>query len=1205
MSKKFLNCDGNTAAATIAYALSEVAAIYPITPSSTMGELADDWSARGRKNLFGHEVKVVEMQSEAGAAGAVHGSLSCGALTTTFTASQGLLLMIPNMFKMAGEMLPAVFHVTARSLACQSLSIFGDHSDVMAVRGTGFGLLASASVQEAHDLALVAHLAALESKVPFLHFFDGFRTSHEVQKIEEIDHDTISSLLDLNLIRRFKQEALRPERPYLKVGAQNPDVYFQGRETVNQYYFDAPGIVKSCLERVGQATGRHYQLFDYVGSPTAERIIVAMGSACETIEETVNYLNAQGANLGAVKVRLFRPFSAADLTGVIPATVKKIAVLDRTKEPGSQGEPLYMDVVVALAGRGLKIIGGRYGLSSKEFTPRMVKAVYDHLDGACSHDFTVGIEDDVTHLSLPLGPEVPSEIPGVVRCKFWGYGSDGTVSANKNSIKIIGEGTDKYVQGYFEYDSKKSGGITISHLRFSDHPIQSQYFLTSCDFIALHKPSYIGRYDILAGIKEGGVFLINSPLSPEEVFASLTEDMQKTIRERKVKVYTINATRIASEVGLGNRINTVMMAAFFKISGVIPEAEAIVMIKKAIQKQFKDKGENVVKMNWESVDKSSDAVMEVPIPASGSFAPVPKLVPDDSSAFVRHIIEPIMRLKGDTIPVSRMPLQGGVPTSTARLEKRAIADEVANWIPEHCIQCGQCSMACPHATIRTKQIAPQVMAKAPATFRSLKSNTKNDKDLRYVVQIYPEDCVGCGVCVEVCPSKTKALEMIPIAQSRAAGENDNMGFFEDAPDNLTEGTLESTVKGSQLLSPYFEFSGACGGCGETPYIKLATQLFGDRMIVANATGCSSIYSGTFPTTPYCTNKQGQGPAWANSLFEDNAEYGFGFRLAVDANRAELKGAMEQLLELGIAPPLSEALQAMLAVWTHTDQAAKDAARRVVEALPAALAQASGEAAQLLRQLDDLKDYLVDKSIWILGGDGWAYDIGYGGLDHVLAQGRNVNVLVLDTEVYSNTGGQASKSTPRGATAKFATAGKITPKKNLGMMLTTYGYIYVASVDMGANMAQVVKAMLEAERFDGPSIIIAYAPCINHGYNLRFSEAQGKKAADSGYWPLFRYNPDLAKEGKNPLIWESRDPKLGFSDYIMFETRYKALKYQFPQLAEKLYAEAEEDARRRYQVFGKLAKDNGEGAAKPAAEPGAAAQPVTPAPTQPPAPAPAN
>ena len=1171
MKKKLETIDGNTAATHVAYAYAEVAAIYPITPSSTMGELADEWSAHGRKNIWGQTVDVIEMQSEGGASGAVHGSLSAGALTTTFTASQGLMLMLPNMYKIAGEMLPTLFLVSARSLACQSLSIFGDHSDVMAARNTGFAFTCAGSVQEAQDLAIVANLATLRTSIPFLHFFDGFRTSNVVEKVEMVPYEVLAELFEPQYLEAFRKRSLNPERPMLKVGQQNPDVYFQGRETVNKYYDETPALVQHYMDKVAKAIGRQYHLFDYVGAPDADKVIVMMGSGAETAEETINYLNKRGSKLGLVKVRLYRPFDMAALVAALPKTVQKIAVLDRTKEPGAIGEPLYQDVALSLAGKPVKVIGGRYGLSSKEFTPAQVKAVYDHLDGKASHGFTVGINDDVTHLSLPIGPVLDTEPEGTIRCKFWGYGSDGTVGANKNSIKIIADNTEMYGQGYFQYDSKKSGGVTISHLRFGKHPIQSQYFLNTVDFVALHKPSYIGRLDILEGIREGGTFLINSNWKTGEVFENLTEDMQKTIIQKKIKVYNIDAVKIAGELGLGNRINSIMQACFFKISGVLPEAEAIALIKKAIEKTYGRKGKEVVQMNWDAVDRAAAGMEEVPIPAKiTKSAPLIKVVPDGCDAFARDVIEPVMRFKGDLLPVSKMPVDGAIPTATARLEKRGIAIDVPKWIPANCTQCNQCSYVCPHATIRPKQIAPADLAKAPAGFDVIKSNTKNDRNLQYRLQVYIEDCVGCGSCTEVCPAKNKAVVMTPIEEQRAAGEAAKAEFFDKLPDNVLDGVRPDQLKGSQFMRPLFEFSGACAGCGETPYVKLATQLFGDRMIIANATGCSSIYGGTFPTSPYCMTAEGKGPAWGNSLFEDNAEYGFGMRLAVDANRRLLLASIEAVLAAGTTPELTDALGKMKAEWKNVGAEAKAAAKAVQAALPAALAK-GGAAKPSLSKIQELRDFLVQKSVWCIGGDGWAYDIGYGGLDHVLAMNKNVNVLVLDTEVYSNTGGQASKSTPMGSVAKFAASGKKTGKKDLGRMAMSYSYVYVASVAMGANMNQCLKAFTEAEAYDGPSIIIAYSPCINHGIDMSKAQAEEKLAVETGYWLLYRHNPMLAKEGKNPLVLDSREPKLSYDVFLKNEIRYRTLVQQYPEIATALFATAAEESKKRFEAYKKLAE----------------------------------
>ncbi len=1170
---KKVTMDGNTAAAHVAYAFSDVAAIYPITPSSPMGELADFWSATGRKNLFGQTVEVVELQSEGGASGAVHGALSAGALTTTFTASQGLMLMLPNMHKIAGEMLPTVFHVSARSLAAQSLSIFGDHSDVMSARNTGFALMAAGSIQEIMDLAVVSHLATLKSKVPFLNFFDGFRSSHEIQKIEEIDYETMAELLDMKYVEEFRSRALNPENPRVKVGAQNPDVYFQGRETVNQFYTDTPQIVQEYMDLLAQKIGRQYHLFDYYGAPDADRIIIAMGSGCEAIEETIDWLNKnRGEKLGLIKVRLYRPFSVEHFVKVIPETVKKIAVLDRTKEPGSIGEPLYLDVLAALKDRkDLTIIGGRYGLSSKEFSPSMIKAVYDHLNGECFHGFTVGINDDVTKKSIPVKETINTIPEKTISCKFWGFGSDGTVGANKNSIKIIGDHTDMYAQGYFQYDSKKSGGITRSHLRFGKSPIKSTYLVTDADFIACHNQAFVGRYDVLEGIKEGGVFLLNSSWSKEEAFENLTEDMQRTIIEKKIKFYNIDALKIAEEVGLGGRINSVMQTAFFLISGVLDRQEAIKMIKDAIKKTYGKKGEEIVKMNWAAVDKTDEALEEIPVPKEmpKKHREMKKLVPDNADRFVKNVIEKIMREKGDEIPVSEMPFDGFVPSDTAKLEKRGVAPFVPRWIPDKCIQCNQCSFVCPHASIRTKLIDRELLKDAPETFKTLKAMGKDGEKYDYKVQVYIEDCQGCMVCVNECPKQ--ALEKAPIDEERAAGENENQEFFENVPyDVLSSVVKVDSVKGSQFKQPLLEFSGACAGCGETPYVKLITQLYGDRLLIANATGCSSIWGGTFPTIPYAKNKDGHGPAWANSLFEDNAEYGFGFRLAVDANRKQLLFNVEKALNDGVDGALRDALTKAKELWDSKDEEARANTAKIKQLLPEAIEKANDSLKHTLNRIKELSGYFIDKSIWAFGGDGWAYDIGYGGLDHVMASGRNVNILVMDTEVYSNTGGQASKATPLGSIAKFAEAGKPTPKKDLGLMLMSYGYVYVASVSMGANKNQFVKAVREAEAYNGPSIIIAYAPCIAHGIDMSETQFEEKRAVESGYWLLYRYNPDLKKEGKNPLILDSKEPKLDVVEFLQGEKRYSALKTTFPENVDKYWSEFQKFVKERYEHYKMLA-----------------------------------
>ena len=1172
MAKTMQTIDGNYAAAYVAYAFSEAAAIYPITPSSTMGEYADTWASQGLKNMFGQVVQIAEMQSEAGAAGAVHGSLSAGALTTTFTASQGLLLMIPNMYKIAGEMIPTVFHVSARALAAQSLSIFGDHSDVMSCRSTGYAMTSAASIQETHDLAIVAHLATMESEVPFLAFFDGFRTSHEIQKIEMLDYADMKSMLDMKYVERFRARALRPEAPYAKMAAQNPDVYFQGRETTNNTYAALPAIVQKYMDVVAKATGRSYHLFDYVGAEDAEDVIVAMGSGCETIEETINYLNARGSKLGLVKVRLYRPFDAAALVNALPKSVKRIAVLDRCKEPGCLGEPLFLDVQSALASTGIKVIGGRYGLASKEFTPSMVNAIYKHLAGKCTHNFTVGINDDVSNLSLPLDEQLVTEPAGSTACMFWGLGGDGTVGSNKNSIKIIGDNTDKYVQAYFSYDSKKSGGVTVSHLRFGDVPIKSPYLITAPDFVACHNEAYVGRYDMLAGIKENGTFLINTSKKADEVFASFTKEMQEVIIAKKIKVYAIDALKTALEVGSAKYVSTIMQTCFFKLADIIPADEAIAHIKKAIEKKFKKKGDEIVAQNIKCVDMAIEGMAEIAIPAAITESYVaPKLIADDAGDFATKLMKPILHLQGDSIPVSAMSYDGSMPIGTSALEKRGIAPAVPKWDSAKCIQCNQCVMACPHAAIRAKLIKETDLAAKPATFETVAPKGVKEPGLVYRMQVYVEDCTGCGVCIETCPAKEKALAFSPLAAERAAGQNENEKFFEALPDNVTGGVSIDTVKGSQFLKPYFEFSGACAGCGETPYVKLVSQLFGNRMVVANATGCSSIYGGSFPSLPYCKDKAGRGPAWANSLFEDNAEYGYGMRMAIDTNRAQLRSNVEALLEKSgdCKCGLKDLFVKAIELWDNTGDEAIANQDAIKAALPGAIAAMEcPEGKAVLSKIAELSDYFVDKSLWIFGGDGWAYDIGYGGLDHVVAQRRNVNILVLDTEVYSNTGGQASKSTPIGAVALFANAGMEQTKKNLGFMCMSYGNVYVASICMGANRQQALTAIKEAEAYNGPSIIIAYAPCIAHGIkgDMRMSQNEAKKAVDAGYWPLYRYNPANAE---TPFKWETKEATSSFQDFIRGERRYASLTKTNPANAEELFAKAEADCKRRMDFYKKL------------------------------------
>ncbi|MCX4312906.1 MAG: pyruvate:ferredoxin (flavodoxin) oxidoreductase [Clostridia bacterium] len=1169
-----MTIDGNTAASHVAYAFSEVAAIYPITPSSPMAEYADEWATAGRKNMFGQELRIAEMQSEGGAAGAVHGSLCAGALTTTYTASQGLLLMIPNMYKISGELLPTVFHVSARALAAHALNIFGDHSDVMACRQTGFAMLASNSVQEAMDLALVAHLSTLKSKVPFLHFFDGFRTSHEIDKIDGIEYDEMKQLLEktgcLDDIREFKSRALNPEHPVQKGTAQNADIYFQNREAANKYYDATPDIVQAMMNEVKKLTKREYKLFQYYGAKDAENVIVMMGSGCEAAEETVDYLAKKGKKIGLLKVRLYRPFSVKHFVKALPASVKRLAVLDRTKEPGSLGEPLYLDVCAALAEAGktdIAVVGGRYGLGSKEFTPTMVNAVYKNLEAKKpKNHFTVGIDDDVTNTSLDCSKFVNASPAGTVRCKFYGLGSDGTVSANKNSIKIIGDHTKKYAQGYFFYDSKKSGGLTISHLRFGDVPIKSTYLIDQADFVACHNQSYVTHYNMVDDIKEGGVFLLNCHWTPEQLETELPAAMKRTIAQKHIKFYTIDALKIVNEIGARKGVNTVCQAAFFKLADIIPYAEAESYMKQMIKKAYGKKGDDVVNMNYACIDNAITGLVEIKVPESWANATTgAKALEVEGDEYFKNVISPILRQEGDKLPVSAFAPDGTVPTGTTKYEKRGIAPTVPVWLADNCIQCNQCSLVCPHACLRPVLLTEQQKAAAPDTFNAVEPKNPKLKaeGYSYRMQLSPLDCTGCGSCANVCPAKEKALTMKPLDEVVDA-ESKNYAFSETIPyADVSDKVSPTSVIGSQFKQPLFEFSGACAGCGETPYVKLITQLFGDRMVVANATGCSSIYGGSAPTCPYTKNAEGKGPAWANSLFEDNAEYGYGMNLAYKARREALKDKVAALAATG-CPHCSGLCNDWIANMNDAE-GSKKAAAALVNALENAheLDEAS---AKLVGEILADKDCLVKPSIWIFGGDGWAYDIGYGGLDHVLASGEDVNVLVVDTEVYSNTGGQSSKSTPTGSVAKFAAGGKRTKKKDLGAMAMTYGYVYVAQVAMGADKNQVLKAIAEAEAYPGPSLIIAYATCINHGIDMSKGMSEEDKAVKAGYWQLYRFNPELAEKGENPFILDSKDPTGSYQEFIGGENRYRTLAKAKPEIAQQLFERAEQEAKARLEGY---------------------------------------
>ncbi len=1175
MAKKMKSMDGNTAASYVAYAFTDVAAIYPITPSSNMAENIDEWAAHGQKNIFGQEVKVVELQSEAGASGAVHGSLTAGALTSTFTASQGLLLMVPNMYKIAGELLPGVFHVTGRAIAGHALSIFGDHSDVMATRQTGFALLSAGPVQEVMDLAGVAHLSAIKSRVPFLHFFDGFRTSHEIQKIEVIDYEDFAKLVDYDAVNEFRKNALNPEHPVIKGTAQNPDIFFQAKEAANKYYENVPDIVASYMDEISELTGRTYKPFVYYGHPEAENIIIAMGSVTSTIEETIDYLMAKGEKVGLLKVHLYRPFSPKYFFNEMPKSVKRISVLDRTKEPGAIGEPLYLDV------RSLYfeeknpplIIGGRYGLGSKDTTPAQIIAVYENLKQPQPKNFfTVGIVDDVTHTSLEVKENVNTAPAGTIRCKFWGLGSDGTVGANKNAIKIIGDKTDLYAQGYFAYDSKKSGGVTISHLRFGKKPIKSTYLIDEADFVACHNQAYVYQYDLLKGLKKGGSFVLNCMWDKEELDEKLPGAMKKYLAENDIKFYTIDATKIADEIGLGSRINMIMQSAFFKLADVIPLDDAIEYLKEAIVDSYGRQGQKVIDMNFIAVEKGINALVKIDVPAYWKDAVEDEAAVDsDVPDFIKNVLIPMTRQEGDTLPVSTFVGRedGHFPMGTSAYEKRGVAVHVPEWQIDNCIQCNHCSYVCPHAAIRPILVTDEELKNAPESFKTKKAIGKELAGLHYRMQVSTLDCTGCGNCADICPSKNKALVMKPL-DTQVEDQVQNWNFAMEVPvkDNLMAPT---TVKGSQFIQPLMEFSGACAGCGETPYVKLITQLFGDRMLIANATGCSSIWGASAPSMPYCKNQEGKGPAWANSLFEDNAEYGFGMAIATKQIRNKIADLMNEAMTLDIPENYKDAFKAWLEGMDDADASKK----ATLAVLPLLNAEGLNDekAKKLVEEIADKKDFLIKKSVWIFGGDGWAYDIGYGGLDHVLASGENVNVLVLDTEVYSNTGGQSSKATPIGAVAKFAASGKKVTKKDLGMIAATYGYVYVAQVAMGADKNQLLKALIEAEKYDGPSLIIAYAPCINHGIKegMGRTQANEQQAVEAGYWHLYRYNPELKNEGKKPFILDSKEPKTSFREYLNGQVRYTSLVGSFPEIAEDLFAKAEESAKEKYEKYKGMAE----------------------------------
>lgn len=1166
--RKMKTMDGNSAAAYVSYAFTDVAAIYPITPSSPMAEIVDDMAAHGVKNIFGQEVKVVEMQSEAGAAGAVHGSLASGALTTTYTASQGLLLMIPNMYKIAGELLPGVFHVTARTLATHALCIFGDQGDVMATRHTGFALLCSSSVQECMDLGGVAHLAAIKGRVPFVHFFDGFRTSHEIQKIEVIDHGDFAKMVDMDAVQAFRDKALNPEHPVTRGTAQNPDIFFQAKEACKPYYEALPKVVEEYMKEIAKVTGREYKLFDYVGAPDAKNVIIAMGSVCETIEETIEVLIEKGEKIGLIKVRLYRPWAPEYLKAVMPKTVEKIAVLDRSEEPGALGSPLYMDVKTMYFDEedAPYIVGGVYGLGSKDTTPGQIVAVYENLkEDKPKNNFTIGIIDDLNNSSLET-VKIATEPKGTVRCKFWGLGSDGTVGANKQAIKIIGDNTDMYAQGYFSYDSKKSGGITVSHLRFGKNRIQSTYLITEADFVACHNQAYVHQYDLLKGLKKGGTFVLNCVWSDEELNEQLPAAMKRYLVENDINFFTINGTKIAEEIGLGNRINMIMQSAFFKLADVIPVEEATNYLKESIVKSYGRKGEAIVNMNKEAVDRGITSLHKVQIPAEWASAVDAKQERKELPEFIEKVLIPMNRQEGDDLPVSifKDAADGTFPSGTAAYEKRGVAVHVPEWLSDKCIQCNQCSFICPHASIRPVLLNGEEDANSPADFKTLQAKGKGFEEYKYRIQVSPLDCLGCGNCADICPSK--ALEMKPIGTQMEEAVNWEYAMELPIRDDITPKT---SVKGSQFAKPYMEFSGACAGCGETPYIKVITQLFGDRMMIANATGCSSIWGASAPATPYTKDANGRGPSWANSLFEDNAEYGLGMATGVVQMRNKLSDAMKEILEISA----DEQLKTACSQWLDNKEEGSKS-RECSDNVMAAIkkSKATGREAAAIAEIVKRKDFLVKKSVWCVGGDGWAYDIGYGGLDHVLASGEDINILVFDTEVYSNTGGQASKATPTSAIAKFAASGKKSKKKDLGMMAMSYGYVYVAQVGMGADKNQFMKAIQEAESYKGPSIVICYAPCINHGIKKGMGKTQENTAdaVKAGYWHLYRYNPLLEKEGKNPFVLDSKEPTADFREFILGQVRFSSLLKEFPNTAEGLFSKLEEEARERYNKYKRLA-----------------------------------